>query len=370
MPLEEGQEPVEETTASEDFVAALHGDAAPEDTVSEGGETSTDAGLPADAAPPVEAAPEPVVEATEEPVTEEEAWKSILGEAGFSDIEDMDSAAQRSVEALRQRDQQIETLANQVRSYQYAPPPATAAPAAPEPSEPISSDPLESVINGWQDVPLSAREWIDPESGDIRPDAPAQVRQSIETFAQKQYEWSRLVADPRQFVAAIDSRVQKMIDSQVETGLTAKQAEYTDHMAEENFLDANADWLYAKDPVTGAPVVDPISREQVFGEEGQRFLSLYQQTEGMGVGSIADRISVAKAFYDQQHANVQAAPVARREGNEQVIADRRREMQGRTATGKPSQQAVNNVSPGPGERVAGEQQMSVGQSFFQELSAN
>ena len=126
-------------------------------------------------------------------------------------------------------------------------------------------------------------------------------------------------------------------------------------------------WLYAKDPATGAPVLDPVSREQVFSSEGERFRELYETTSGMGVGSVADRITVAKALYDQNRQRVEAQPQERRQEQSNAVEERRNEMRGKRNTNRPPQRAVNNVSPGTGETDAGEQQRSIGEHFLHEI---
>ena len=363
------------TSVSQDFANSMHNSASESvesvpldqaDTVSVGTEGSREA--PQAAAPLTTGGAE--LEQDQTAAAEANAWKNILAEAGFEDIDTMDTAAQRSVDAIRQRDEQIETLANQVRwynsnqgqAYQQQPAPAPAAPADPELGA------IENITKGWQDIPLHVvQEWLDPDTGSIRDDAPPSIRQNIEQFAQKRHEWSQLVADPRQFVAAIDERVQKMIDAQLETGFSERQRQYQDQTAEERFLDDNAFWMYAKDPATGRPVVDPVTGYQMFSRQGQEFQRLFEHTEQMGVQSIADRIAIAKAFYDQTNAAQTAQPAVRREDQQGIVEQQRQAMLGRTNTTRPAQTAVNNVSPGLGQTQAGEQSRSIGEAFLQEL---
>lgn len=366
-----------DTTSAEDFAESLLNDHGGEEgTVSESGVGSTEvADTIPDDRPPVQEAVDtefPDAAPAEPGTSTGSTWQDTFTGAGFSEIDSMDTAAQTAVEALRVRDEEIARLTQQLKTVpQYAPqPPAPPQISEPEPEE--QPDDVGRLVNGWRDVSVQQaqqwQQWIDPETQQIRENTPPEIAETIRSASTQAEQWGEVISDPRRLMTAIESRVQKMINTQLEQGFTTRQQQARDAEIEDHFLQENENWLYATDPVTGQPIIDPVTGYQRWSSEGERFKQIYDYVGSTGVQSRADQIRFAQGIYGQQVQTQQNQPVARRENQQPTVAQQRQAMLGQTNNNQPRQRVVNNVSPGAGEREAGEQELSVGDLFYQEMT--
>lgn len=341
---------------------------------------------PEDAAPaPPEQAElpldDPAMEAessASEQAQEEAAWKQILGQAGFNDFESIDHAAERFVESHKLQESRINELADRVRSYealiaaqggaQRSPQQQPESASAADPPKPKSA--LGELVDGWKPIPTQLINQYWTEDNKISPEAPPEVRDQLIQAQQQVQNWQELMNDPPRFLAALTEHLAPTIQQQFETEYSQRQQTQSEESALVDFESQNADWLYEKDPATGNVLVDPLNRNPIWSAKGQQFRSILDHVDNTyGVQTNAARLEIAMALHNQQQANIEQAPVQRRQAASQVNEQKKREMRGRRNTAPNTQTAINGVSPNSGAEEPGAAQQSIGEYFAEQLKS-
>lgn len=301
-------------------------------------------------------------------VVDDDPWnqaKEILSQAGFSGLETPVEAAQRMAEAIRRRDEQIETLASQIRYGQHSQSGQQYAPATqPEPSQPEVGS-IRKMLDSWVDVPVhTIQQWIDPETNDFKASTPKEVRQQLEAYENQTYQWRELIADPRRFVAAIEQHFDSLVSSKLDTTWEERTRTTAEQQAVVQFMESNKGWLYERDPITGREVVDPISRNPIYSQEGRTFASYVQEAQSIGISSAADCLRYAEMKLQVAQQSREQAPAVRRDAVKDVVTQRRRDMQVRRNNSPVVQREINGVSPDRGSDTPGSSNKSLGQHFM------
>lgn len=292
-----------------------------------------------------------------------DGWQVALQEAGFQSFADVDNAVRALVDANKQRDQQISMYADQLKFYQEQMLGRDLEPqSSPEP-QPVSQekDPIESLIDGWQD-PSWAHQYIEiDEEGNrvISDHADDETRQRIMEMDKSLRKWQEVLQDPRELANAIDSRVERMIQDKFEQSYTQKQAQATEQASIDSFINSNADWLYQRDPATGQYIVDPVTRNYVYSDAGNKFTQTMDSLRSKGVSSIQDQIEMASAIMGG--SQTQASQPVQQQSTQQSIETQRKAMRGRANNTRTRQTSFNGVTPDSGSGVTGEQQLSFGE---------
>ena len=292
-----------------------------------------------------------------------DGWQVALQEAGFQSFADVDNAVRALVDANKQRDQQISMYADQLKFYQEQMRSRDLTPQSYQEQEPVKqeSDPIDSLIDGWQD-PSWAHQYIEiDEEGNrvISDHADEETRQRIMDMDRSLRKWQEVLQDPRQLANAIDRRVERMIQDKFEQSYTQKQTQASEQATVDSFVNNNADWLYQRDPATGQYIVDPVTNNYVYSEHGNKFTQYMDNLRAKGVTSIKDQIEMA-AMMMGGGSQQQSQPV-QQQSTQQSIDDQRRAMRGRTNNTRTRQTSFNGVSPDSGSGVTGEQQLSFGE---------
>jgi len=293
-----------------------------------------------------------------------DGWQVALQEAGFQSFADVDNAVRALVDANKQRDQQISMYADQLRFYQEQMRSRDLTPQRTQEPEPDKKqlDPIDSLIEGWQD-PSWAHQYIEiDEEGNrvISDHADEETRQRIMEMDRGLRKWQEVLQDPRQLANAIDRRVERMIQEKFEQSYTQKQTQASEQATVDSFINNNADWLYQRDPATGQYIVDPVTNNYVYSQQGDRFTQHMDSLRSKGVTSIRDQIEMASMMMGGM-AQSQSQPSGSVQSSQRSIEDQRRAMRGRTNNTRTRQTSFNGVSPDSGSGVTGEQQLSFGE---------
>lgn len=293
-----------------------------------------------------------------------DAWMSTLKDAGFEDFDSVDTAVERAVAAIKQRDKELEQLANQVRFYQDQQKFGSQqqAPAS-QPSEPESKDPLQELIDNWED-PRWAEQYIEvDENGfrQIKDGVDDVTREKVMAIDRKIRDWGEMLQDPRRFASAVDERVNRMIASRFDEGWQQRQTQQQEQQAIDSFVSENSDWLYERDPATGQYLQDPISGDVRYSQAGQEFLRHMMQAEADGVSSTSRQIAYAQMAMGVRGNQVaQQAQQVRRTAT-QVAQQRKKDMRGRRNSSPNTQREFNGVSPESGSAPTGASSLSFGE---------
>ena len=297
-----------------------------------------------------------VADASEQPPQPEyQDWQQPLIEAGLAgdDITDPAAWSQRSVEAIRERDRQIQELADRVRFYEtqqrygsQQQPPAT--PPTPEPQADV--DPIEQLASNWDD-----QRWaeqfieVDEDTGArrLRADISDVDRERVMQIDRQVRQWGEIIADPRQLLGAIDRRVQSIVERQFDTGWQQKTAAQRDEEFRNQFVNENASWLYAHDPATKQILRDPVSGNPAYSREGQEFLQYMDEVAEMGVTTLAGQIQLANDKRLAHRTQQTAAPGQRREELASVVQQKRRAKLASGNREPNARTSINGVSNEP-----------------------
>jgi len=291
------------------------------------------------------------------------AWQSELEKAGLQSFDDADNAVRALIEANRQREQQINTYADQLKFYQQQLQSHNTTSPEPVAAEPQQKDPLSELVDGWQD-PSWANQYIEvDEDGNrvIADHVDDETREKILGIDRKLRQWQEVLQDPRQFAAAVDQRVEQMIQERFESSYEQKQTQAQENAQVDSFVNQNANWLYQQDPATGKFLTDPMSGDYIYSEQGHQFLRHMDAFAQDGVSSVTKQIQYAQMAMGGMTGQA-AAPVQQATQAEQSAAQQQRAaMRGRTNTNRTRQSSFNGVSAESGGDPAGRQQMSFGE---------
>lgn len=292
------------------------------------------------------------------------AWQRTLEGAGFQTFDDVDNAVEALVESNRQRDNQIKQYADQLQFYQDQLRSRDAHQPASQPAAdpPAPKDPLSQLAEEWTD-PSWASQYIeiDDEGNRVISDGvDDDTRDRILGIDRKLRQWQEVLQDPRAFSAAIDQRVEAMIQDRFESSYQQKQTQAQEDAAIDTFVDNNADWLYLKDPATGQYVQD-IKGQFVYSDRGEQFLGYMKGAAKDGVSSVSAQLRYAQMALgispSSQTASVNAPPPS----SGAIAADQRNAMRGRTNTARSRQTSFNGVSAESGGDPTGRRQMTFGE---------
>lgn len=254
-----------------------------------------------------------------------------LAELGFANVQSDDEAFDRLASAYQQqRDDfgaQLKSALEQVR--QTAPPPASAADAAPD--------------KWWNppqvDLQLAAR-YRTPD-GKWTDDAPPDVRAQVAAWERYRAQFAeKLLSNPKDALAPLLKESFAEFFDEHYGKLAAQQAH------EQFFAKAYAenDWLFEKDPHSGKPRSDRLSAE------GQRVNDLMiQAAREYGIADPVKQFQFVMKQRDLERAAAAARPTA-----EDARAEKQQQLLGRAGPGanrdaslKPSPAPPNkNLSPG------------------------
>lgn len=299
------------------------------------------------------------------------AWQSQLEEAGFQTFDDVDNAVRALVDSNRQRDEQIKTYADQLKWYQNQL--TNHEPAKPQPVEKPAEelDPLSELVTDWQD-PSWANQYIEvDEEGNrvIADHVDDATREKIMGIDRKLRQWQDVLQDPRQFAAAVDKRVERMIRDNFESSYTQKQTEAMERSEVDNFVNQNANWLYQRDPATGQFLTDPVTGDFIYSEQGNQFLGHMDQFARDGIQSVPSQIRYASMVMGvgSQQASPAPQPATPQPTVQQTADQQRSAMRGRKNTSRTPQKSFNGVTAESGADPAGKAQMSFGEETLAAL---
>ena len=295
-----------------------------------------------------------------------DGWQRALEQAGFQSFDDVDNAVKALVDANRQRDDQIRHYADQVRFYQdqlKTRDTTSSQPAQPqEPSKP--TDPLAGLIEDWKD-PAWANQYIevDDEGNRVIADnVDDDTREKILGIDRKLRQWQEVLQDPRQFAAAVDQRVERMIQEKFEHSYQEKQTQAQEKAAVDSFVNQNANWLYQRDPATGNFLQDPVSGDFIYSEQGNTFLNHMNAFASDGIQSVEKQIQYAQMAMGGVPQQSQSPAASSQPTTQQVAQQQRNAMRGRTNTRKTRQSNFNGVTAESGGDPTGAEQMSFGEA--------
>lgn len=357
FPTPETEEPVSEATETQAETQPTEG-AEPTATLAGGGEGSTDA---ADAA------------------QSDERWQRTLEEAGFKDFNDVNTAVERAVESMRQKENQVQDLARQVkfyqdqaqaysgRTYEQATPQQPSGSAAQD-----DRDAFSKLVDGWVDPASVDRYLVDAENGRAFVDnIDEETKQHVMGVDKKVRQWQELLSDPRRFAEAVDSRVERMISEKFEASFEEKQTAQQEQTTIDRFINENANWLYQRDPVTGDFIVDPVTSEFVYSEHGNQFLQHMDSVRNDGITSVSKQIHWAQRAMGgvPAPASQPAQQAAPQQTPEEQAQAQRQAMRGRTNQAKSRQREFNGVTPERASQPTGESQMTFGERTLAAMTA-
>lgn len=307
-------------------------------------------------------------------VPQSPAWAEELERAGFQSFDDVDNAVKALVDSNRRRDEQIATYADQLKFYQRAlqerDQSSTTAPApdAQPDSDPL--DPLAQMLEGWDDLPL-AHQYIQVDADGnrvISEDADEATREKILNLDRKMRKWQEVLADPRQFAAAIDQRVERMIQDKFESNFEQKQTQAEEQGYVNHFFSNNASWLFQRDPATGDYIRDPVrNNEYVYSEQGRQFFDHCRQFEADGVSSVRKQMEYASMAMGNPSAVV--SQETKQASTNQIAQQKRNAMRGRSNTASSRQREFNGVTAESGGDETGREQMSWGEQVTSDMQA-
>lgn len=127
-------------------------------------------------------------------------------------------------------------------------------------------------------------QWIqevtDPATGqtrnELRQDTPMQIRQSIDQFrAWKQEFDQNWATNPAEMV---DARINQQVEQRVAAMLEQRFQQEHGQQTAQQIVQRNAEWIHARDPQSGQPIVDPMTGQRVMTPRGQAYMRHIQQT--------------------------------------------------------------------------------------------
>lgn len=287
-------------------------------------------------------------------------WQSELQQAGFQTFDDADNAVRALIESNRQRDQQINTYADQLKFYQQQLQLREQQPQTPEPQPQVSRDPLSELVDGWQD-PSWANQYIEvDEEGNrvIADHVDDDTREKILGIDRKLRQWQEVLQDPRQFAAAVDQRVEQMIADKFESSYQQKQTQAQENAQVDSFINQNATWLYQRDPASGQYLTDPMTGDFIYSDQGHRFLQHMDAFANDGVSSVTKQIQYAQMAMGLPSGQSQSQTQA---SVQDQVSQQKAAMRGRTNTNRTRQTSFNGVTAESGGDPAGRSQMTFGE---------
>ena len=174
----------------------------------------------------------------------------------------------------------------------------------------------------WWTSPEYDRSWedgvtVNPQTGELvakpgyDPTLPSKIQRFREFQRQKLNEF---LQDP---IATIKPGLEGVVAEIVGKAVQQQLGGYQSQQSAVKFVESNADWLYATDPVSKARLMDPVTRGPLLTPAGQRFRQHVIALEQAGVTDIAMQQHLAQKLtsadllqmvYQQPTAGAPAAP--------------------------------------------------------------
>ncbi len=151
----------------------------------------------------------------------------------------------------------------------------------------------------WWEPPEFQREWeqgvvVDPQTGELAakpgydPTLPSKIQRYREFQRQKLNEF---LTDP---IGTIKPGLEGTVKEIVESAIKEHLGGFQTKQAATEFVRSNADWLFASDPVSKAPVLDPTTGTRQLTPAGVRFKQHVMALEQAGVTDIAMQQKLAQ----------------------------------------------------------------------------
>lgn len=213
---------------------------------------------------------------------------------GFQDVADRQQAEARVLEAYRlerqraeyaqQQYQQAAVYAQQYAALQQDPRwQALQQQQAPQPEQPKSwwqapeFDP--SLLEQYREPVLDA-EGKPTGQQRWKADAPVEYQQQTAAYQQYIQKWERdLLTKPHEVLPKI---IQDVVAPLFEQEFERRQQQMQAQQFVQNVVQKNADWMYARDPVTQRPLTDPMGNP-VLSQDGQRINEYVQLAAQYGI---------------------------------------------------------------------------------------
>lgn len=287
--------------------------------------------------------PETVSGEAQETVAEEpqeEPWRGYFQEVGLTDVDDLDTGLGRLTQAYRQRNEQLQQLADanrqlaeELRARARGQQPAADVPAQTVSPPQADNDPfsLPTLPPNIDRFRVKKRTESGHEEWDWADDTPPSIREAGDQYAAKVIDFQTRISTPHGFKEILDAYLDRQIVPRVEQQYQTKQQEQLDIQTEQQWLSQN-DWFFEKDAASGGLLKDPISEQPMISYEGRQFLKLMDDLQADGVNSFQRRLALADKMYQRQRAAEQQQPVVQRQAAAQSNDAAKKSMLGRKAT--------------------------------------
>lgn len=290
----------------------------------------------------------------------QEPWRGYFEQIGLTDVDDLDTGLDRLTQAYRQRNDQLQQLADanrQLAEELRARARGTSQPAA-EPQAPVSQQPddpfaLPALPPNIERFRVKRRNEAGQDEWDWAEDTPANIRDAGEQYAAKMIDFQTRVLTPQGFKEILDTYLDRQIVPRVEQQYQSRQQEQLDAQVEHQWLTQN-DWFYEKDAVSGSVLSDPITDQPRVSLEGRKFLKLMEDLQADGVASFQRRLALADQMYQRQRQVQQQQPAQQRQTAAQANDAAKKAMLGRKAspsTTNPSRQQGTVGGEDPRDRT-------------------
>jgi hypothetical protein len=118
------------------------------------------------------------------------------------------------------------------------------------------------------------------------PGAPPDIVQRYTQYQQfRTQQAEKLMQNPFEFFGPA---IQKLARTEAERLAKETLGAHTDQQFANDFIQKNADWLYAQDPNTKQTIFDPMSRQPVLSQWGARFRDYVSQAHSQGVKGVRE----------------------------------------------------------------------------------
>lgn len=233
-----------------------------------------------------------------------------VSELGFVDVKDENDARDRLLQALEasaqekaayeQRIQEQDQFARYGREFlQQQQDPAYQQFQA---QRQTPQQPAEAKQSDWCSIPSIDKERIakyrelDPTTQEWKwkDGTPADVRVSAESYAAEVEKWqSDILTNPKETLTkAIESVARELYQKEFQQFQTQQEVQ----TFAQQIKTQNADWLYAKDPRTQQPLINPVSGDPYYSEEGSRVVKFLEHAQQIGISDPREQWNYALAL--------------------------------------------------------------------------
>lgn len=251
-------------------------------------------------------------------------WVQQLQALGFENLSDPAEAQRRVVEAIQLRNQQLahwQGQAQQMEQYARAyaqlqqDPRWQAFQQQQVPQQAQAAQAQAAAEHVWWKAPQVdlglleqyREEQVDPLTGQKKlawkPETPVEYRQNVEAYTRHLKQWQDdLVTRPHEVLPKIiEAEVMPLVERMFQQREQQQQTQQFVQQVNEN----NADWLYARDPVTNQFLVDH-QGQRVMSNEGQHVAQYISEASSIGIQDPAKRWQYATMAYERDLLRYQA----------------------------------------------------------------